>query len=362
MSRPFSTTRAISEDLKKYPMNAVNLPLTGLKVVEFEGIGPGPVAGRILASFGADVTVVARPIAGAVQRMGGDAENPLRANKKVVVLDLKKPEAVAAALDLVATADALIEGNRPGVMERLGLGPDACKVRNPKLVYGRMTGWGQTGPLAPVAGHDLNYVALSGLLSLVARPGQPPIVPPTVVGDSAGALGLAFGIVSGVFAARTTGRGCVVDAAILDMVAMLGTLVHWLHGNNQIGGTQPSAFHDSPQYDTYECSDGKFVTIGALEPQFYSLLLDKLEMKDVDPTEQLSRDKWPALKARFAAKFRTRTRDAWSELLEGTDVCFAPVLSIEEAAAHPHNVSRNLFPRTASGRVDTQAAPRFSAL
>ncbi|MDB5827515.1 MAG: CoA transferase [Variovorax sp.] len=343
-------------------MNDVQLPLTGLRVVEFEGIGPGPVAGRILASFGADVTVIARPIAGAVQRMGSDTENPLRAFKKVVVLDLKKPEAVAAALDMVATADALIEGNRPGVMERLGLGPDACKARNPKLVYGRMTGWGQTGPLAPVAGHDLNYVALSGLLSLVARPGQPPTVPPTVVGDAGGALGLAFGIVSGVFSARATGRGCVVDAAILDVVAMLGTLVHWLHGNNQIGGTQPSAFHDSPQYDTYECADGKYVTIGALEPQFYALLLDKLDMQEVDPAEQLSIEKWPALKARFVEKFKTRTRDQWNEILGGTDVCFAPVLSIEEAAAHPHNVARNLFPRTASGMVETQPAPRFSAL
>ena len=343
-------------------MNDVQQPLSGLRVVEFEAIGPGPVAGRILASLGADVTVIARPVAGAIQRMGGDAENLLRANKKVIVLDLKKPEAVAAALDLIATADALIEGNRPGVMERLGLGPDACKARNAKVVYGRMTGWGQTGPLAPVAGHDLNYVALSGLLSLVAKPGQPPIVPPTVVGDAAGALGLAFGIVSGVFSARTTGRGCVVDAAILDVVAMLGTLVHWLHGNNQIGGTLPSPFHDSPQYDTYECADGKFVTIGALEPQFYALLLDKLDMYDVDPTEQLSIEKWPALKARFSTKFKSRTRDAWSQILEGTDVCFAPVLSIEEAAAHPHNVARGLFPRTASGRIVTQAAPRFSAL
>ena len=201
---------------------ALHSPLAGLRVVEFEGIGPGPVAGRILAAMGAEVTVVARPVAGAVQRMGGTGDNPLRAGKQVVVLDLKEPDHVMRALDMVATADALIEGNRPGVMERLGLGPAACKARNPRLVYGRMTGWGQTGPLAQAAGHDLNYVALSGLLSLSARPGQAPMVPPTVLGDAGGALGLAFGIVCGVFEARSSGIGRVVDAAILDVVAMLG--------------------------------------------------------------------------------------------------------------------------------------------
>lgn len=336
-------------------------PLAGVRIVEFEGIGPGPVAGRILAAMGAEVTVIARPTVSPVQQMGG-VENPLRANKKVIVLDLKKGEDVASALDVVATADALIEGNRPGVMERLGLGPEDCKLRNPRLVYGRMTGWGQDGPLAQAAGHDLNYVALTGLLSLAGRPGQAPVVPPTVVGDAAGALGLAFGIVSGVLAARTSAKGCVVDAAIIDVVAMLGTLVHWLHGNNALGGTEPSAFHDSPQYDTYECADARYITIGALEPQFYRLLLDKLGMDDVDPGEQADIAKWPALKVRFAAVFKGRTRDEWCELLEGTDVCFAPVLSIDEAAEHPHNVARGLFPRTASGAIDTRVAPRFSEL
>ncbi len=338
-----------------------NKPLSSLRIVEFEGIGPGPVAGRILAALGAEVTVIARPVTSPVQRMGG-TDNPLRAGKTVVVLDLKKSEDVARAIDLVTSADALIEGNRPGVMERLGLGPDACKLCNPKLVYGRMTGWGQSGPLAQAAGHDLNYVALTGLLSLVERPGQAPIVPPTVVGDASGALGLAFGIVCGVLDARASGKGCVVDAAILDIVAMLGTLVHWLHGNDALGGTSPSAFHDSPQYDTYECADGRYVTVGALEPQFYALLLDKLGLDDVDPREHLDTAKWPALKGRFATVFLSRTRDEWSKLLEGTDVCFAPVLSIEEAAVHPHNVARGLFPRTASGAIDTQVAPRFREL
>jgi alpha-methylacyl-CoA racemase len=337
-------------------------PLAGVRIVEFEGIGPGPVAGRILAAMGAEVTVVARPQPGAVQRMGGSGENPLRAGKQVMVLDLKKPDDVARALDLVAATDALIEGNRPGVMERLGLGPDICKARNPRLVYGRITGWGQSGPLAQAAGHDLNYVALSGLLSLSARPGQAPIVPPTVIGDAAGALGLAFGIVCGVLDVHAGGPGRVVDAAILDVVAMLGTLVHWLHAANQLGGAVPSAFHDSPQYDVYECADGRHVTLGALEPQFYALLLEKLGMVDVDPAQQLDTARWPALKARFASAFRQRTRDEWCTLLEGTDVCFAPVLTIDEAAAHPHNRARGLFPRTALGAIDTQVAPRFWAL
>ncbi|CAN5422555.1 CaiB/BaiF CoA-transferase family protein [soil metagenome] len=341
---------------------ALHSPLAGLRIVEFEGIGPGPVAGRILAAMGAEVTVIARPVAGAVQRMGGTGDNPLRAGKQVVVLDLKKPGDVSRALDMVSTADALIEGNRPGVMERLGLGPAACKARNPRLVYGRMTGWGQSGPLAQAAGHDLNYVALSGLLSLSARPGQAPMVPPTVLGDAGGALGLAFGIVCGVFEARTSGIGRVVDAAILDVVAMLGTLAHWLHGNDQLGGAAPSAFHDSPQYDVYECADGRYVSIGALEPQFYALLLDKLGMHDVDPAGQSDTQQWPALKARIAATIKSRTRQDWCELLEGTDVCFAPVLDIDEAAVHPHNVARGLFPRTASGAIDTQVAPRFAPL
>ncbi|RZL86068.1 MAG: CoA transferase [Variovorax sp.] len=342
---------------------ALQPPLNGLRVVEFEGIGPGPVSGRILAAMGAEVTLIARPTPGAVQGLGGDPQrSPLRARKQVVVLDLKKPEDLACALNLVAGADALIEGNRPGVMERLGLGPDVCAARNPRLVYGRMTGWGQTGPLAQAAGHDLNYVALTGLLSLSAQPGQVPMIPPTVVGDAGGALGLAFGIVCAVFEARTSGKGRVVDAAIVDVVSMLGTLAHWLHGNNAIGGTQPSVFHDSPFYDVYECADGRFVTIGALEPQFYALLLERLGMNDVDPREQMNKAAWPALKQLFAALFRSRTREEWSALLEGTDVCFAPVLTIAEAAAHPHNVARNLFPRTPSGGVDTQVAPRFDSL
>ena len=340
----------------------MNGPLRGMRVVEFEGIGPGPMAGRMLMQMGAELTLIVRPQANAMtQRVMGD-EHPLRQGKRVLTLDLKAPGAVAQALDLLTDADALIEGNRPGVMERLGLGPEPCHARNPRLVYGRMTGWGQHGPLAHAAGHDLNYVALSGLLSVSARPGERPIIPPTVVGDAAGALGLAFGIVCALLDVRGSGgRGRVVDAAIIDITSMLGGLVHWLNARGGIGGERPSAFHDSPFYDVYECADQRFITVGALEPQFYALLLAKLELNDVDPAAQYDTAKWPALKARFAALFRTRTRDAWCALLEGSDVCFAPVLTIAEAAAHPHNVARGVFEALPGGGVRAAAAPRFTA-
>ncbi|MBI2305938.1 MAG: CoA transferase [Rhodocyclales bacterium] len=338
-------------------------PLAGVRVVEFEGLGPGPLAGRMLADMGAEVTVVARPAPGAVsERLGGAAENPLRRGKTVVALDLKRPDQVAAALALVAGADALIEGNRPGVMERLGLGPAACAARNPRLVYGRMTGWGQSGPLAQAAGHDLNYVALSGLLSLSARRGERPMVPPTVVGDAAGALGLAFGIVCALLEARTSGRGRVVDAAIVDVLAMLGGIAHWLHAGGQLDGAAPSPFHDSPFYDVYACADGGHIALGALEPQFYALLLDKLGLADVDPAAQYDAAAWPALKARFKALFAGRPRAHWCDLLEGSDACFAPVLSLAEAAAHPHHRTRRLYRVGTAGAIDAAAAPRFLPL
>jgi alpha-methylacyl-CoA racemase len=338
-------------------------PLQGLKIVEFEGLGPGPLAGRMLAQGGAEVTLIARPGGNPMSEQLGGADQPMRRGKKVVVIDLKSAAGVAQALDLVAQADALIEGNRPGVMERLGLSPQACHARNPRLVYGRMTGWGQSGPLASVAGHDLNYVALTGLLSLSARPGERPILPPTVVGDGAGALGLAYGIVCGVLQARLSGQGSVVDAAIVDITSMLGGLAHWVHASGGLGGgpERPSAFHDSPFYDVYECADGRFITLGALEPQFYALLLQKLELNDVDPRAQYNAKTWPPLKARFTALFRTRTRDQWCTVLEGSDVCFAPVLSITEAAVHPHNVARGAFEALPGGGVQAVSAPRFTA-
>lgn len=338
-------------------------PLTGMRVVEFEGIGPGPMAARILADLGADVTTLVRPGASAVtQQLGGGGANALRQGKHIQTVDLKSAEGRATALALLAQADALIEGNRPGVMERLGLGPAACAAVNPKLIYGRMTGWGQTGPLAASAGHDLNYVALTGLLSLATPPGVPPTVPPTLVGDAAGALGLAFGLVCALLDVRAGGPGRVVDAAIVDVVAMLGLLVHWIRANGQIDSGEPSPFHDSPFYDTYRCADGRHITIGALEPPFYALLLQRLGLDAVDPSTQYDTAAWPALKTRLAALFLTRTRDHWCALLEGTDVCFAPVLSLAEAARHPHNAARGTYRTAPDGAIAVATAPRFGPL
>ena len=340
-------------------------PLQGVRVVEFEGIGPGPMAARILADWGASVTVIARPGKQAVsERLGGSGENVLRRGKQVLTLDLKTPAGQTQALELLAAADVLIEGNRPGVMERLGLGPADCARVQPRLVYGRMTGWGQHGPLSQAAGHDLNYVALSGLLSLAGPVGSahPPIVPPTVLGDATGALGLAFGIVCAVLDVRSGGPGRVVDAAIVDVVAMLGMLAQWIRGNGQLDGAAPSPFHDSPFYDTYRCADGRFITIGALEPPFYALLLEHLGLHDVAPQSQYDTAAWPALKQHFAALFASRTRDAWCAALEGTDVCFAPVLSIAEAAQHPHHLARGTFAPQVDGSIHAAAAPRILPL
>ncbi|TAM24032.1 MAG: CoA transferase [Rhodanobacter sp.] len=335
-------------------------PLAGVRIVEFEGIGPGPLAARMLADMGAEVTVIARPQQGAVAaQLGGSGDNPLRRGKTVVPLDLKQEAARAEAMALVAQADGLIEGNRPGVMERLGLGPADCAKANPRIVYGRMTGWGQNGPLAQAAGHDLNYVALTGMLSLSAHRGERPIVPPTVVGDAGGALGLAYGMVCAILEARHSGRGRVVDAAIVDIVAMLGSIAHWIHGNGQLGGDEPSPFHDSPFYDVFRCADGGCVTLGAIEPQFYALLLEKLGLADVDLRKQYDHRAWPVLKERLSTLFASQPRAHWEALLEGTDACFAPVLSLQEAALHPHNRARGIYHRSESGALHAAAAPRF---
>src|SRR6202044_1058099 len=339
------------------------LPLAGLSVIEFEGIGPGPLAGRMLADLGADVVAVVRPDKAPL----GDPERPLtdgplRRGKRIIALDLKRLEAVAEALGLIETADALIEGNRPGVMERLGLGPVDCAKRNPRLVYGRMTGWGQDGPLAQVAAHDLNYLALSGVLSLAARDGQPPGVPPTVLGDGGGALGLAFGVVAAVFAAGRSGKGCVIDCSIVDIAASLGGIALSARASGMLDGPSPSAFHDSPFYDVYACADGQCVTVGALEPQFYTVLLDKLGLADVDTKAQYDRAAWPALKARLRALFLSQPSAHWRALLEGSDACFAPVLSLVEAAAHPHMKARGVYKNGAVGALEAAVGPRFLAL
>ncbi|MBV8502735.1 MAG: CoA transferase [Paucibacter sp.] len=341
---------------------SLRLPLEDIRVVEFEGIGPGPLAGRMLLGMGASVTLIARPTAGAVAtKLGADA-GEMERGKQRVVLDLKSEAGRAEAMDLIASADVLIEGLRPGVMERLSLGPADCARRNPRLVYGRMTGWGQSGPLAQAAGHDLNYVALSGLLSLSAYRGERPIVPPTVVGDAAGALGLAFGIACAVVDARATGQGRVVDAAIVDIAAMLGSIAHVVRAAGQLDTAAPSPFHDSPFYDVFECADSRFITLGALEPQFYALLLDKLGITDLEPREQYDVRQWPTVKARIQAIVKSRTRDEWAALLEGSDVCFAPVLSVQEAAQHPHNLARGNFLPAEDGAVHGGVAPTFTPL
>jgi len=338
-------------------------PLQGLKVVEFEGIGPGPLAGRMLADLGADVVAVVRPDKAVL----GDpdrplSEQPLRRGKRVVALDLKRPEAVAEALTLIETADALIEGNRPGVMERLKLGPADCARRNPRLVYGRMTGWGQDGPLSRTAGHDLNYLALSGVLSLGPRDGQAPIPPPTVLGDGGGALGLAFGVVAAVFAASRTGKGSVIDCSIVDVAASLAGIALSARAAGMLDGPKLSPFHDSPFYDLYPCADGRHVSVGALEPQFYAILIDKLGLGDVDPKAQYDRAAWPALKARLSALFLSRPSAHWRALFEGSDACFAPVLTLAEAAAHPHNAARGVYRRGPGGELEAAGAPRFLPL
>ena len=338
-------------------------PLAGISVVEFEGIGPGPMAGRMLADMGAAVIVIARPQGIALaQRLKGEDGDPLQHGKQRLVLDLRDPHDHARAREQIVKADALIEGFRPGVMERLGLGPKDCAALNPALVYGRMTGWGQTGPLAQAAGHDLNYVALSGLLSLSARPGEVPIIPPTVIGDAAGALGLAFGIVSALLDARRGGQGRVVDAAIIDIAAMIGMLASSLHASGELGGTRPSVFHGSPFYECYRCADGKFISLAALEPQFHAELIARLGLHDLDPAAQYHREKWRALRDRFGALFQTRTRAHWCSLLEGSDACFAPVLSLDEAVDHPHNQARGTHRRDAGGQIVTAPAPRIHPL
>lgn len=334
-------------------------PLHGLRVIEFAGIGPGPFAGMMLADMGADVIIVERAADAAVAT--NYPRFALNRGKRSVALDLKSEAGRDVAWSLIESAEVLIEGFRPGVMERLGFGPAEVAERAPRLVYGRVTGWGQSGPLAQAAGHDINYVALTGVLSTSCRPGQAPVIPPTIVGDMAGgAMFLLFGLVCAVLEARRCGRGQVVDAAMIDGVAAMSGLVHQMRN---IGYWRDQAernhfLNSSPFYEVFECSDGQHVTLGAIEPQFYAELLQRLGLEDVDPAHQYDHRQWPNLKARVAAQIRTRTRAEWCTALEGTDVCFAPVLSLAEAAEHPHNAERGLFVEVdVEGVVQRQPAP-----
>ncbi|HMQ26681.1 MAG TPA: CaiB/BaiF CoA-transferase family protein [Acidimicrobiales bacterium] len=337
-------------------------PLQGMVVVELVGLGPGWFCGMMLADLGAEVIRVDRVAEAASVDRSRPATNAMHRGKRSVALDLKQPAGVEAFLRLCDGADAVIEVFRPGVAERLGIGPDDCLDRNPRLVYGRLTGWGQDGPLAQEAGHDLDYIAVSGALEPLGRAGQPPTPPINVLGDFAGgAMLLAFGIVSAVLAAGRTGTGQVVDAAMVDGAALLLT-PFFAARNSGFWGPRGTNHLDTGAhfYEVYECADGKWLAVGAIESQFYAALLEGLGLTgDEDPAEQMDPSLWPAKKERFAAIFRTRTRDEWCAVFAGRDACVAPVLAPEEAPAHPHAVARNAF-LTVDGVPQPAPAPRFS--
>ncbi|WP_296596492.1 CaiB/BaiF CoA-transferase family protein [Phenylobacterium sp.] len=331
-------------------------PLTGLKVVEFAGIGPGPFCGMLLSDLGADVVRIDRK----GQGRGAPSDITSR-GRRSVALDLKKPEAVETCLKLMETADAIIEGFRPGVMERLGLGPDVVLKRNPKLVFGRMTGWGQTGPYAMAAGHDMNYIAITGALHAIGTEDKP--VPPlNLVGDfGGGALYLAFGLLAGVIQARETGKGQVIDCAMSDGAASLMAMFYGFKAGGMWKEARRSNMLDGGAhfYDTYQCSDGKWVSIGSIEPQFYALLLEKTGIDDPEFQKQHDRSAWPGLREKLAHVIARKTRDEWTAIMGGTDVCFAPVLDLDEAPKHPHNLARETFVEL-GGVVQPAPAPRFS--
>jgi alpha-methylacyl-CoA racemase len=337
-------------------------PLHGLKIVELAGIGPGPMAAMLLADLGATVLRIDRTVPADLGVTRPARYNLLNRNRDFIELDLKKREAVEQVLQFVESADALIEGFRPGVTERLGLGPAACLARNPRLVYGRITGWGQTGPLAHAAGHDLNYISLTGIVNAIGRNGQPPSVPLALTGDfSGGALYLAMGVLAAILEARTSGQGQVVDAAIVDGTASMATVFYGLHAAGLWNLERGTNVLDSgaPFYDVYECQDGGWISIGPIEARFYLQLLQLLDLDPVALGEQNDRASWPRAKMMIAQRFKTRTRAQWCELLEGTDVCFAPVLSFEEAPHHPHMVARGTLIEL-NGVVQPAPAPRFS--
>ncbi len=338
-------------------------PLQGVKVIELAGIGPGPFAAMMLSDMGATVIRVER--AGAVR--GGDPAQPpkdsLTRGRQSIAVDLKHPDGIETVLKLVEQADVIMEGFRPGVTERLGLGPDDCLARNPAIVYGRMTGWGQDGPYASAAGHDINYIALAGALEPIGRAGEKPVPPLNLVGDfGGGGMFLAFGIACALLEAKTSGQGQVVDAAMVDGAA---TLMSMFWGMKAMGFWQPERGTNmldtgAPFYDVYETSDGKYVSIGSIEPQFYAELLRLSGLGELDDfPSQMDRAQWPAMKVTVEELFKTKTRDEWCAVMEHTDVCFAPVLTMEEATQHPHNVERGTFTEVA-GVTQQSPAPRFS--
>ncbi|MGA5648431.1 CaiB/BaiF CoA transferase family protein [Streptomyces seoulensis] len=335
-------------------------PLSGVRVVELAGIGPGPFAAMLLADLGADVVRVDRPDG---PGLGIDpARDVTNRNKRSVVVDLKAPDGAARVLDLAERADVLIEGYRPGVAERLGVGPADCHARNPRLVYGRMTGWGQEGPLADRAGHDASYIAVTGTLGMIGRPGEPPALPANLLGDYAGgSLYLVVGVLAALHHARATGTGQVVDAAIVDGTAHLSAMIHGMLAAGAWQDRRAANLLDGgcPYYGTYETADGKHMAVGALEPRFYA---EFLRLLDLDGLAGAHHDpaRWPELRERIAARFKSGTRDEWTARFEGTDACVAPVLSLREAPHHPHLAARATFTEH-DGLVQPAPAPRFSA-
>ena len=332
-------------------------PLSGFKIIELAGIGPGPFCGMMLSDMGAEVI--------RVERTGGSkkaSKDVLARNRRSIAVDLKQPEGVETVLRLIESADAVFEGFRPGVMERLGLSPDICLARNPRLVFGRMTGWGQTGPMAQAAGHDINYIALAGALHAIGRKSEKPVPPLNLVGDfGGGGMLLAFGMVCALLEAQKSGAGQVVDAAMVDGTASLMAMFFSMAASGAFTQERGSNMLDGGAhfYDTYETQDGKFVCIGSIEPQFYAELVEKAGLDKEKYAPQMDQSMWPELSKDLESVFLTKTQAQWCELMEGTDVCFAPVLSIFEAPSHPHNVARNSY-TTVDGVVQQSPAPRFS--
>jgi alpha-methylacyl-CoA racemase len=338
-------------------------PLSGRKIVELAGIGPGPYCAMLLAELGADVVRVDRTADAGLGLAKPTSFDLMNRSRRSVAVDLKNPDGVETVLRMIDKADALIEGFRPGVTERLGLGPDVCLRRNPRLIYGRMTGWGQTGPLAQAAGHDWNYIAITGALHGIGRrKDEAPVPPLNLVGDfGGGAMFLALGIVAGMLEAEKSGTGQVVDAAITDGVASLMTLFYGMMGNGTWLDQRSSNILDTaaPFGEVYETKDGKWVTVLAIEQKFYAELVQRMGLDPATLPHQYDREQWPAMKKRFAEVFKTKTRDEWCEIMEGTDACFGPVMTMTEAPTHRHNVARGTFVEI-DGVVQPQAAPRFS--
>lgn len=335
-------------------------PLQGIRIVELAGIGPGPFAAMMLADMGADMICVDRATPATSPGYRQPSGAILRRSRRSIGVDLKNPEGQELVLRLVAGADGLIEGFRPGVAERLGVGPEACLARNPRLVYGRMTGWGQDGPLAPTAGHDINYIALSGVLSAIGTLDGPPTVPLNLIGDfGGGGMLLALGMVAGMLEARRSGEGQVIDTAMAEGAALLATAIYGLHGAGWWTERGTNIFDGGAHfYGVYRCADGGYMSVGPMEPQFYAELLKLLELDPAGLPQQYDRTRWPEAREVLAAAFATRSRDEWCAVFEGSDACVAPVLDFDEAPRHPHNEARQNFVRI-DGVTQPAPAPRF---